>query len=175
MHHGRSPHDLRGWLHVRMPRRSPPTGGHVRRGLRGAQRSRTAMDEGNGLHVSTRQELKTQEMAERKAAKEFSDQRFPNLIPDIQKTEEVKNKPLELEPRPNNPNQYLFSLSTGKPHIFSTRPMIRLLKQMLLQLTLSWISGEYGGEGSVESIKNRRYSWLPKPYATDKELTMAQE
>ena len=90
----------------------------------------------------------------------------------MQKTEEVKKKPLELEQRPNHPNQYLFSLSTGKPHIFSTMPMIRLLKQMLLRLTLSWISGECGGEGSVESIKNRRYSWLPKPYATDKELTM---
>jgi hypothetical protein len=43
----------------------------------------------------------------------------------------------------------LFSLSTGKPHICSTMPMIRLLKQMLLRVTLSWISGEYGGEGSV--------------------------
>src|SRR5688572_1327322 len=30
-----------------------PTGGHVRRGLRRAPRSRTALDAWNGLHVST--------------------------------------------------------------------------------------------------------------------------
>jgi hypothetical protein len=89
--------------------------------------------------------------------------------------ESNKSQPLELEPRPNHPNQYLFSLSIGKPHLCSTRPMIRVLKQMLLRVTLAWISGEDGGEGSVESIKNRRSSRLPKPYATDTELTMAQE
>src|SRR5439155_22232932 len=55
MRHVRLPHALRGWVHMRRPRRSPPTGGHVQRGLRGAPRSRTAMDAWNGLRFSTRQ------------------------------------------------------------------------------------------------------------------------